>query len=372
MVKNILFLFDVDGTLTPARQKISHEMLKFLKLLRQHVKIAFVGGSDLVKQKEQVSNDILDFFDYSFPENGLSFYSGNKLIKSTSIIDYLGESNIQNVINDTLSFLSKIKLPFKRGTFIELRTSMLNVSPPGRTCSMEERKKFYEYDKIHKIRKSYCQFMKNKHKNMTFSIGGQISVDVFPNGWDKTYCLRHLIPSRLRDYNSLKEAVSSYNEVTPLNDVTPLKEAVSSYNEVTPLKDVVSSYNEIIDRSCNKDCKITNSLRNHVNCQEMCMAGNQTIQSDKIEQGEQNTQQGDKIEQNTEQNIEQDDQNIEQNSEESQEDLVSEIFFFGDMIEEGQNDYELMQHPLVTGVPVKSPEDTMLKCKEILKSKGLF
>lgn len=25
-----------------------------------------------------------------------------------------------------------------------------------------------------------------------FSIGGQISFDVFPNGWDKTYCLRHV------------------------------------------------------------------------------------------------------------------------------------------------------------------------------------
>lgn len=25
-----------------------------------------------------------------------------------------------------------------------------------------------------------------------FAIGGQISFDVFPNGWDKTYCLQHL------------------------------------------------------------------------------------------------------------------------------------------------------------------------------------
>jgi phosphomannomutase len=25
-----------------------------------------------------------------------------------------------------------------------------------------------------------------------YSIGGQISFDVFPHGWDKTYCLRHL------------------------------------------------------------------------------------------------------------------------------------------------------------------------------------
>jgi len=28
--------------------------------------------------------------------------------------------------------------------------------------------------------------------NLTYSIGGQISFDVFPQGWDKTYCLRYL------------------------------------------------------------------------------------------------------------------------------------------------------------------------------------
>lgn len=26
----------------------------------------------------------------------------------------------------------------------------------------------------------------------SFSIGGQISFDVFPTGWDKTYCLQHI------------------------------------------------------------------------------------------------------------------------------------------------------------------------------------
>ena len=27
---------------------------------------------------------------------------------------------------------------------------------------------------------------------MTYSIGGQISFDVFPNGWDKRFCLQHV------------------------------------------------------------------------------------------------------------------------------------------------------------------------------------
>ena len=43
----VLCLFDVDGTLTPARQQVSNEMLDVLKALREHVAIGFVGGSDL-------------------------------------------------------------------------------------------------------------------------------------------------------------------------------------------------------------------------------------------------------------------------------------------------------------------------------------
>lgn len=36
-----------------------------------------------------------------------------------------------------------------------------------------------------------------------FSIGGQISFDVFPNGWDKTYCLKH-IESEAKKPNGVK------------------------------------------------------------------------------------------------------------------------------------------------------------------------
>lgn len=30
------------------------------------------------------------------------------------------------------------------------------------------------------------------HLNLQYSIGGQISFDLFPIGWDKTYCLRYI------------------------------------------------------------------------------------------------------------------------------------------------------------------------------------
>ena len=36
-----------------------------------------------------------------------------------------------------------------RGTFIEFRTGMLNISPVGRNCSQEERDAFEVYDKVY-------------------------------------------------------------------------------------------------------------------------------------------------------------------------------------------------------------------------------
>ena len=71
---------------------------------------------------------------------------------------------------------------------------MLNVSPIGRNCSRAERNEFEKYDKIHNIRTTMVAALKKEFANldMTYSIGGQISFDVFPKGWDKTYCLRYL------------------------------------------------------------------------------------------------------------------------------------------------------------------------------------
>jgi phosphomannomutase len=47
-------MFDVDGTLTPARLGISKEMAATLRKLREYTAVAFVGGSDLVKITEQL------------------------------------------------------------------------------------------------------------------------------------------------------------------------------------------------------------------------------------------------------------------------------------------------------------------------------
>ncbi|ADM11472.1 phosphomannomutase [Encephalitozoon intestinalis ATCC 50506] len=189
-----IFLFDVDGTLSESRAQMTEKMKKMVRKLKKKVCLGFVGGSDLEKQKEQIGDDLLELFDYGFPENGLSFYKKGALESQEKIIDVLGEKFYKEFVNFVLEYLSKLEIPIKRGNFIEYRNSMINISPIGRNCSREERKEFFEIDKKEKFREKMVAAMREKFKGscMVFSIGGQISIDCFPKGWDKTYCLRHI------------------------------------------------------------------------------------------------------------------------------------------------------------------------------------
>lgn len=109
-----------------------------------------VGGSDLVKQQEQLATpatNVTSLFDFCFAENGLTAFRLGKPMSSNSFIQWLGEEKYQKLVNFVLGYLSKLTLPKKRGTFMEFRNGMVNISPIGRNASVEERHEFEKYDR---------------------------------------------------------------------------------------------------------------------------------------------------------------------------------------------------------------------------------
>ncbi|EFA07975.2 phosphomannomutase [Tribolium castaneum] len=194
--KKILCLFDMDGTLTKPRQAIDPEFDEFIQTkIKPLCTLGLVGGSDFKKIAEQMNGeDVIFRFDYVFPENGLVQYKFGKEVGRQSIQKFMGEDKLQMFINYVLSYLSTVVLPVKRGNFVEFRAGMLNISPVGRSCSQEERESFEKYDKEFCIRQTMIEALRKKFPDigLTYAIGGQISFDAFPKGWDKTYCLRHV------------------------------------------------------------------------------------------------------------------------------------------------------------------------------------
>jgi phosphomannomutase len=150
--------------LIPA-QHASPEMLALLHALRQKVAIGFVGGSDLVKQQEQLgtsSISVTSLFDFCFSENGLTAFKSGVPLASTSFIKYIGEERYKELIKFLLHYIADLDIPIKRGTFIEFRNGMINVSPIGRNASIKERDEYQKYDQEHKIRETLVALLREK------------------------------------------------------------------------------------------------------------------------------------------------------------------------------------------------------------------
>lgn len=144
-------------------------MLSLLSALRQKVAIGFVGGSDLQKQQEQLGSTtrpVATMFDFCFSENGLTAFKSGLPLASTSFISWIGEEKYKKLVKFVLRYVSELDLPIMRGTFVEFRNGMINISPIGRNASIEERIGFEKYDKEHKIREKFVEVLKEEFKDM--------------------------------------------------------------------------------------------------------------------------------------------------------------------------------------------------------------
>jgi len=99
-------------------------MLQLLSQLRHKCAIGFVGGSNLIKQQEQLGTPsvaVTTLFDFCFAENGLTAYRMGQALPSTSFIGWLGEERYKQLVNFCLVYVAGLDIPVKRGTFVEFR-----------------------------------------------------------------------------------------------------------------------------------------------------------------------------------------------------------------------------------------------------------
>lgn len=144
-------------------------MLQLLSALRHKVAIGFVGGSDLVKQQEQLgtaSIPVTTLFDFCFAENGLTAYRMGQPLASHSFIKWIGEDNYKRLVKYILHYIADLEIPVKRGTFIEFRNGMINVSPIGRNASVQERLDYEKFDLAHNIRTTFVEALKKEFSDL--------------------------------------------------------------------------------------------------------------------------------------------------------------------------------------------------------------
>ncbi|GET93266.1 phosphomannomutase, putative [Leishmania tarentolae] len=246
MASSAILLFDVDGTLTPPRNPETEDMKATLSKARAAgFKLGVVGGSDFAKQKEQLGESILQDFDYVFSENGLLAYRDGKEFHRNSLLKALGNDKVVAFVKKSLHLIADLDIPVQRGTFVEFRNGMFNVSPIGRNCSQQERDEFEEFDKKHHIRENLINDLKKAFPDypLAYSIGGQISFDVFPKGWDKTYCLQFVENDFQKIYFFGDKTSVGGNDYEIYTDSRTIGHSVKTY------KDTIAIVERLIEES---------------------------------------------------------------------------------------------------------------------------
>ena len=90
---------------------------------------------------------------------------------------------------DILEILEKSKWYGRAENNIEERVGMINISTVGRSASKVLRKEYHAWDQASGERLDIVDELSYKYPDLSFTIGGEISIDIYPNGKDKSQVL---------------------------------------------------------------------------------------------------------------------------------------------------------------------------------------
>jgi len=180
----MIMAFDVDGTLTPSRASMDadfHAWWISNMSLRRYI---LVTGSDYVKTLEQVGEKVLLLAERVFCCAGNSVWRHGKEV-------HRNQWQPEPALRKTLDWLEGTSAyPERCGNHIEERPGMINFSTIGRNCSREQRANYHAWDQQHGERCNIAAKITHMFPELSCQIGGEISVDIYPRGNDKSQVRR--------------------------------------------------------------------------------------------------------------------------------------------------------------------------------------
>tara|TARA_R110000824_G_scaffold111463_2_gene259910 strand:+ start:4457 stop:5209 length:753 start_codon:yes stop_codon:yes gene_type:complete len=177
-----IYLFDVDGTLTPPLELIEDDFAEvFLNWAeKQQAVIYLVTGSDIKKTKRQLLETIINSCAGIFCCSGNQFWEGDRLVSENKFRAPRG------LIKDLKIYLEHgAQYNIRTGNHIERRPGMLNFSVVGRSANAIQRAAYTRWDKTAKERDDIVDYVMKAYPQLDAVIGGSISVDIYPKGKDK-------------------------------------------------------------------------------------------------------------------------------------------------------------------------------------------
>ena len=193
----MIYLFDVDGTLTPSRGVMDPDFKQFFKSLPNY---SLVTGSDKPKTIEQVGEDVFAGAEYSFNCSGNDVYKqGKHLYKS----DWQPSKYLINFLEQCLETSTYTE---RYGNHIEVRTGMVNFSVVGRNAVGDQRTKYFKWDQTIGERRRIASVLKMQFPELAAEVGGETGIDIYPEGLDKSQVIQYFPDADIHFFGDRCEA----------------------------------------------------------------------------------------------------------------------------------------------------------------------
>ena len=178
------YIFDVDGTLTPARKQMKLDfMAYFLKFECKH-DVYLVTGSDRQKTVEQLGLDIYNRAKRVYNCSGSDVYEQDRNVYRD---DWTPSDKVRQFLQDELDYS---QFTIRTGTHIEERPGCINFSILGRGANWSEREVYKAWDKDEHERQEIARRFNDRFPDLYATVGGETGLDIAPQGRDKSQILR--------------------------------------------------------------------------------------------------------------------------------------------------------------------------------------
>jgi len=179
-----VFIFDVDGTLTPSRKQIDSAFFAEFLIFCCKFDVYLVTGSDRDKTVEQVGLDIYNRCKRVFNCSGADIYDGNNSVyrsewkPSDELITFLNRE------------LDRSDFPTRTGNHIEHRPGGINFSILGRgNDNMQSRPEYVKWDINTNERVEISKRIKREFPDLNIQIGGETGLDISDD--DKSQIIKY-------------------------------------------------------------------------------------------------------------------------------------------------------------------------------------
>lgn len=211
------FIFDVDGTLTPSRQRIDMGFEKFFMDFCDTHNVYLVTGSDRKKTIEQLGEDLYNKVKRVYNCSGNSIWEQDNLVREK-------EWNVPSKLIDY--FFKRMRMTMFdpsdwAGHHLEYRPGCVNFSVVGRNADWLHRQKYIKYDEIYHERINICNDINFNFPDLHASVGGETGIDIYPKGWDKSQILS--------DFHDKQKVVFFGDKMELGGNDFPLAEEVNKY-----------------------------------------------------------------------------------------------------------------------------------------------